>query len=295
MPAVLLGVVLQLSALVLFTCMDSLVKLMTAQYAVPQLMWARFLFSFLIVGGFIRLASGRFPWRSRAPGLQAVRSLLLAGCNLCFSSALAHIPLADAAAIGFASPLLTVAAARLWLGEKVSGRRWVGVAVGLLGVFVALRPAFLFGGAPLPPAALLPLGTAVLYTAYQLLTRKLAAVDAPNTTIIHTGLAATLATSLAQPLVWTPPPLADWGLLALLGVLGGAGHGLLVLAFARAPASLLAPLTYAQLPMSLLASVLVFGDRPGVLALLGMAVIIGGGVLVALPERRSWDPRRRPV
>jgi drug/metabolite transporter (DMT)-like permease len=218
--------------------------------------------------------------------LQALRSLLLAGCNLCFSTALAHIPLADAAAIGFASPLLTVAAARLWLGEKVSPRRWAGVAVGLAGVVLALRPSFLFAGAPMPPWALLPLGTAVLYTAYQLLTRRLAAVDPPHTTILHTGMAATLATSLAQPFVWMAPPAADWLLLAMLGLLGGAGHGLLVLAFSKAPASLLAPMSYAQLPMSLLAGVLVFGDWPGGLALAGMAVIIGGGVLVALPERR---------
>lgn len=286
MPAPVIGVLLQLCALVLFVTMDSLVKRLTAGYAVPQLMWARFLFSLLLAALVIRLTTGSFPWRSRAPGLQAVRSLLLAGCNLLFSSALAHIPLADASAIGFASPLFTVALARFWLKERVSPRRWAGVCLGLVGVFLALRPAFLFGGAPMPPAALLPLGTAALFAVYQILTRRLAAVDSPHTTILHTGLAATFATSLAQPFVWTPPPLGDWGLLAMLGLLGGAGHGLLVLAFARAPASLLSPMSYAQLPMAMLAGVLVFGDWPQPWALLGMAVIILGGVLVAVPERR---------
>jgi drug/metabolite transporter (DMT)-like permease len=282
----LLGVALHLSALALFVFMDALVKLLTAGYAVPQLMWARFLFSLLAAAVTIRLVTGHLPWRSRAPGLQAVRSLLLAACNLMFSTALAHIPLADATAVGFASPLLTVALAAVWLREKVGPRRWLGVAVGLAGVLIALQPPFLTGGAPMHPATLLPLGTAALFAVYQILTRRLAQVDDPRTTILHTGLAATLATTLVQPLVWTPPPLGDWVLLALLGLLGGAGHGLLVLAYARAPASLLAPLSYTQLVWATLAGLLVFGDWPDAAAGLGALVIAAGGVLVALPDRR---------
>ena len=282
----LLGVVLHLSALALFVVMDTLVKLLTAGYAVPQLMWARFLFSLLAAAVAIRLVSGGLPWRSRAPGLQALRSLLLAACNLLFSTALAHVPLADATAVGFASPLLTVALASLWLGERVGPRRWLGVAVGLAGVLIALQPPFLTGGAPMHPAMLLPLGTAALFAVYQILTRRLATIDDPRTTILHTGFAATLATSLVQPLVWTPPPPGDWVLLALLGLLGGAGHGLLVLAYARAPASLLAPLTYTQLVWATLAGLLVFGEWPDAAAGLGALVIAAGGILVALPDRR---------
>ena len=74
-------------------------------------------------------------------------------------------------------------------------------------------------------------------------------------------------------------------LLASLGLLGGAGHGLLVLAFARAPASLLAPLTYTQLVWATLAGALVFNDWPDAASLAGAVVIALGGVLVALPDR----------
>src|SRR3712207_1587849 len=102
MRGTLLGVALQLTALVLFVCMDTLVKLLAASYAVPQLMWARFLFGLLAVAAVLRITAGHLPWRSRAPGLQAVRSLLLALCNLLFSTALVHLPLADTPAIGFA-------------------------------------------------------------------------------------------------------------------------------------------------------------------------------------------------
>jgi drug/metabolite transporter (DMT)-like permease len=283
----LVGVALHLSALALFVVMDTLVKTLTARYAVPQLMWARFLFSLLGAVVVIRITSGSLPWRSRAPGLQAVRSALLALSNLLFSTALAHIPLADATAVGFASPVLTVALAAVWLNEPVGWRRWAGVGIGLLGVTIALRPPALTGEAPPHWAMILPLGTAALFAVYQILTRKLATVDDPRTTILHTGFAAALATSVAQPLFWTPPPLGDWLLLASLGLLGGAGHGLLVLAFARAPASLLAPLTYTQLVWATLAGVLVFNDWPDAASLVGAAVIALGGVLVALPDRRA--------
>ncbi len=288
----LAGVALQLTALVIFVGMDTLVKLLASRYAVPQLMWARFLFGFLVVALALRLTTGHLPWRSRAPGLQATRSLLLAVCNLMFSTALVFLPLADATAIGFAAPLLTVALAAVWLKESVGWRRWAGVVIGLVGVLVAIRPPFLTGGAPMHWAALLPLGTAAAFAVYQILTRRLAAVDSSRTTILHTGFAATLATSLVQPFVWIWPTAFDWVLLVLLGVLGGVGHGLLVLAYARAPVSLLSPLSYAQLVWATLAGILVFADWPDLATLVGGVVIAVGGVLVALPGPGGRRPAR---
>lgn len=281
----LLGVTLNLAALLLFVVMDTLVKLLTASFAVPQIMWARFLFGFLLVAAAIRLVTGQLPWRSHAPWLQALRSLLLAACNLMFSTALAYLPLTDATAIGFASPLLTVALAALWLREAVSPRRWIGVGLGMAGVLVALRPPFLTGET-MHWAALLPLGTAACFAVYTILTRRLARIDDSRTTILHTGFAASIATTLVQPLVWTPPAFGDWGVLVLLGVLGGAGHGLLVLAYARAPVSLLAPLSYTQLVWTTLAGILVFADWPDGWTVLGAAIIAAGGLLVAVPDRR---------
>ena len=281
----LLGVTLNLAALLLFVVMDTLVKLLTASFAVPQIMWARFLFGFLLVAAAIRLVTGQLPWRSHAPGLQALRSLLLAACNLMFSTALAYLPLTDATAIGFASPLLTVALAALWLREAVSRRRWIGVGLGMAGVLVALRPPFLTGET-MHWATLLPLGTAACFAVYTILTRRLARIDDSRTTILHTGFAASIATTLVQPLVWIPPAFGDWGVLVLLGVLGGAGHGLLVLAYARAPVSLLAPLSYTQLVWTTLAGILVFADWPDGWTVLGAAIIAAGGLLVAVPGRR---------
>jgi drug/metabolite transporter (DMT)-like permease len=105
-------------------------------------------------------------------------------------------------------------------------------------------------------------------------------------TILHTGLAAAAATTLMQPFVFVAPSTAEWGALVLLGMLGAVSHGLLVLAHARAPASLLAPLSYTQLIWATLAGILVFSDWPDGITLLGAAIIAAGGVLIAMPQRR---------
>ncbi len=285
MPSALAGVALQLAALATFVAMDTMTKLLTHGFPVVQVMWARFFFGLLTVAIAMRVITGQVPWRSRAPGMQTLRSLMLCGCNMLFTTALVHIPLADATAVGFASPLLTISLAAVWLQEKVGWRRWTGVGVGLLGVVVLLRPPFIFGTAPVHWAMLLPLGTASLFAVYQILTRKLAAIDDPRTTILHTSFAATLVTSAILPFGAVWPSAGAWGALVMLGVLGGLGHGLLVLAYARAPASLLAPMSYTQMIWAVLAGVLVFGDVPDMLTLVGMAVIAAGGILVALPDR----------
>jgi drug/metabolite transporter (DMT)-like permease len=285
MSRTLQGVLLQLLALALFVAMDSLLKVMVASYPVPQLMFLRFAVHVVFVVLAVRIFTGSLPWRSRAPLLQTLRSAMLAGASASFIVALMHVPLADATAVMFAAPVLTVALAALWLGEKVSARRWLGVVIGLVGVMVAIRPPFLTGE-PLHWAMLLPLVTAVMNTFYQLLTRKLAAEDDPRTTFLHTSLAALALTALAQPFVWVAPAPSDLPWMLVLGLIGAAGHCLLVLAFARAPASVLAPMSYSQLVWAGLAGVLVFGDWPDGWTLLGAAVIAAGGVLVALPARR---------
>jgi drug/metabolite transporter (DMT)-like permease len=110
-------------------------------------------------------------------------------------------------------------------------------------------------------------------------------LDDSRVTIFHTGLAASLATSLVQPLVFLPPAPTEWGLMIAVGILGALSHGLLVLAYARAPASLLAPLSYTQLIWASLAGILVFGDWPDGITLLGAVVIAAGGLLTLTPPR----------
>lgn len=282
------GVLLYLGALALFASMDACTKHLVHGLPVFEVMWARFSFHLLTVAIALRLAGQRLPWRPRAPRLQCLRSLALAACNLLFAAALAHIPLAEATAINFAGPLFTVVLAVLWLGERVGWQKWAGVAAGMAGVLIILRP---FGTA-FHPAAVLALGSAAINAVYLVLTRRLAGADTPQTTIFHTGLWAALAASLVVPFVWVAPDAGAWAGLIAIGALGGLSHFLLVLAYQRAPASLLAPVSYIQIIWATLFGLALFAELPNAAMVLGAAVIICGGLLALSGEARTRPATR---
>lgn len=271
-----------MGALLCFVGMDVLIKAATAWLPVLQILWARFVIHLACVAIALKLTGRRVPPVSKRPGLQAVRSLVLAACNLCFTAAIAFIPLAEATAINFIAPLFVLVLAGWWLNETIGWRRWATVAIGIAGVLVILRP----GMGVTHPASFLVLGTAVLFAVYAVQTRMLSRHDDALTTIFHTGLAASAVTTLIVPFVWVTPPSSGIMQLVAIGALGSLGHYLMILAYAAAPASLLAPFTYTQLVWAGLFGWLVFGDVPDRATVLGGAVIALGGILSVLEGRR---------
>ncbi len=280
------GIAYQLVALLSFVTMDCLIKASVQTLPLAVVLWARFAFHLAFVALLIALMGRRVPPRTRAPKLQAIRSLCLCVANLCFSAALIYIPLAEAVAIGFVSPLITTLLAARVLGEAVGWRRWLGIVIGFAGVLVIIRP----GLGVTHPAALLVLGTAAVFAVYQVLTRRLAGVDDAVTTIFHTGVASGIVTTLIAPFDWAWPSATEWAMLALIGAIGGGGHFLLIQAFQRAPASLLAPFAYTQIIWAVLAGWVFFAELPDLLAALGGLVVAAGGLFVIWSESRA-----RPV
>jgi|YNPMSStandDraft_1061717.scaffolds.fasta_scaffold00315_23 drug/metabolite transporter (DMT)-like permease len=278
-----LGIALMLGALFLFVLMDSAIKASVQSLPVLQVLWARFLFHMLIVSAALRLMGRRLPPRTGAARLQVVRSLCLAAANLFFTAALVHVPLAECVAIGFVSPLIVTLLAARMLKERVGWQRWTGILVGFAGVLIILRP----GAGVTHPAALFVLVTAAVFAVYSVLTRRLAGIDDAFTTIFHTGVAATGVTSLVVPFVWVWPSAGGWALLALLGMLGGLGHFLLILAYQRAQASVLAPFAYTQMVWATLAGFLLFGELPDAVAVAGAVVVAAGGLFVLWAETRG--------
>lgn len=278
-----LGIALMLGALFLFVMMDSAIKTTVQSLPVLQVLWARFLFHMLIVSAALRLVGRRLPPRTGAPRLQIVRSLCLAAANLFFTAALVHVPLAECVAIGFVSPLIVTLLAARMLKERVGWQRWAGILVGFAGVLVIIRP----GAGVTHPAALYVLATALVFAVYSVLTRRLAGVDDAFTTIFHTGVAATVVTTFIVPFVWVWPTAIEWALLILLGMLGGLGHFLLILAYQRAQASVLAPFAYTQIVWATLAGFVLFGELPDAVALAGALVVAAGGLFVLWAETRG--------
>lgn len=276
------GALALILALLFLAAMDSTAKALSDQVPVAQIVWARYLGQTLIVVA-ICAPRLRTTLATRNLGLQAVRSALLLGVTVLYFAALGPLKLAEAAALLQTAPLMITLMAAVVLRERVGPRRWAGVAVGLMGALLLIRP----GSGLFQLAALLPLGAAVCYAAFQIATRWLGAADGLWTTMLYTTGFGAVFSTLALPLVWVTPDAGGWGLMALIGALGALGHLCLVWALAQAPASVLAPFNYAGLCWSALIGLVVFGEGLDALTLTGMAVIVGAGLYVWHRERRA--------
>jgi len=279
------GIALLLLGTVFFVLLDATAKHLARQWPVPLLVWIRYTthcaLMVVLLGprlGHRLLATGR-------PGRQVVRALLLLATTLCIMTALGRMPLAETTAVAFAAPVIVVILARPLLGERVGPLRWVAAAVGFAGVLLIARP-----GGGLSPAGLAWAGAGAVFLAlYQILTRQLSTSENPLTMLFYTALLGSLAMTPWLPWAWggPRPDGLELALLLAMGVFGGTGHFLLIRAFREAPASLLSPISYAQLPIAALFGWLAFHHTPAPEAFLGMAVIAAAGVLLA------WDSRPR--
>jgi drug/metabolite transporter (DMT)-like permease len=212
-----------------------------------------------------------------------IRGFALAASSLLFFSALAFMPIAEASAITFLAPLLVTGMSAYFLRERVRRSAWAALGAGFVGVLFIVRP----GGAMFSPAVVLPLATAVCFATYQLLTRRLAGVDSTMATLFIGALVGTLVVSLLLPFYWGLPQSAFHAVLfVMLGVLGAAGHFVLIRAFEYAPPSVVAPFVYTQLLTVLVLGYLVFGDFPDGGSLVGMAIIVLSGAWMAARQGR---------
>jgi drug/metabolite transporter (DMT)-like permease len=147
---------------------------------------------------------------------------------------------------------------------------------GFVGVLVVMRPAFVHAGG----AIVFPMLMATSYAAYQVLTRAARRTDSAIACVFYASLVGATLLTLALPFIWRPMPSAYWGWFMVMGGFGLAGHWLLAVAANRAPPSLLAPLSYAQLAYAALVDLAVFGMIPDTWTLVGSAIILLAGVLL---------------
>lgn len=278
------GIVLFLIALLLFAALDATAKYLSAVFAVPLLVWARYMVHCVFMLATVAPSLGRELVVTRHPWQLAVRALLLVGVTLFGQLALKTMPLAETTALVFVTPLLVALLASPMLGERVSRRAWLATLAGFAGVLLIARP----GGAMSGSGVIYALGAALCYALYQIMTRQLAASEHPLRLLFTTALGGTVAMSFALFTHWdgTLPTASQAVLIASLGLYGGVGHFLLIRAFREAPVSTLSPLLYVQLIWATLLGVLVFSHLPDTLALAGMVIIGASGLSLAVGDRR---------
>lgn len=282
------AIALMLCAVTCFAVLESTAKYLTRFYPVPQVVWARYtvhmVAMLVLLGPRMRLDLVR----TANPWSQLLRATLLLGSTLCNFGAISRLPLAEVKAISFVSPLLVTIFAVWLLREKVSWDRWLAVLCGFGGTLFIVRP----GTAMINPVAGLALGSALCYSLYQIMTRRLSDDENPLVTLFYTSLVGFAAMSLFAPLISRPVAPAHFALFVVVGAMGALGHYLLIRAMELERASVLSPFGYTQLIWAMLFGFLLFGDLPDLHAVIGMIVIVGSGLYVAWGHR--YRPREEP-
>jgi drug/metabolite transporter (DMT)-like permease len=299
----LLGAACAMAGATLFSINDMAIKFLSGDYALHQIVFLRAIVGLaLTLAIALPLAGGLAVLRTRRPGMHALRAACVIAVNTLFFLALAAMPIADATALFFVSPLAIAALSFAVLGERVGPWRWAAVGIGLLGVIVMLRP----GSGTMQAAALLPLGAALAYAAMNLITRSIGGTERAVTMAVYTqlgflvaGALMGLATGHGRFAAQEDPSLAfllrGWGwpaptdlpIFLMIGAASAGGAFLLSQAYRVAEAGLAAPFEYIALPLAVVWGVTIFGDLPDAAALAGMALIAGGGLLLIWRETRA--------
>lgn len=226
----------------------------------------------------------------RAFWLTAIRALVSILATYCFVAAVRVMPIADALAIAFVEPFVILLIGAVWLKEQVGPRRLGAAAVGFVGALFVIQPSFSVFGV----VALFPLGTAVSFALYMLVTRELSRHMHPVTMQFHTALFAVVlclpmlavGDRLGEPsLALVVPVGIDLLWVFCVGFAATVSHMAMTYALKFAPSSTLAPLHYLEMVTATLFGYLVFGDFPNVLTWIGIAIIVASGLYVIHRER----------
>jgi drug/metabolite transporter (DMT)-like permease len=281
------AILLMMAAISMLPVMNVIAKFLSETYPTTQVVWARYAGHVVFVLLVFWPRHGKALFRAHRPGIHILRSLLMYVATCFFFLALRYIEVPVASSINFTSPLLVTALAVPFLGEKVGWRRWLAVLAGFIGALIIIRP----GTDNAHWAMILVLGTSLCYATYQILTRRFATADSPETSVFYIALIGTIVGTGSLLLgAKVPESWVDAAMFAGLGVIGGLGHYLIIRALRLGEASVLSPLNYGQLVMATLVSFLVFGTFPDLWTWIGAAIIISSGIYITYRETR-----RRPA
>ncbi|MFK7754097.1 MAG: DMT family transporter [Sedimentitalea sp.] len=298
-----LGVILMLGFCVVAPMGDAVAKLLGQSIPLGQLLLVRFALQAALLIPLVWVT--RRAWRisGRLLWLTIVRTALhIIGIGAMFT-ALKFLPLADAVAIAFVMPFLMLLLGKYVLNEAVGFRRLAACAVGFIGTLMVIQPSFAQVGWP----ALLPLGVAVTFSLFMLVTRQIAKETDPIGLQAVSGVMATVVLLPlvmighrvgVEPLSWNTPNSTEIALLLAIGVLGTTAHLLMTWSLRFAPSTTLAPMQYLEIPVATAIGWIVFSNWPNTLASVGICITMAAGLYIVMREgalaRRAATPDFTP-
>ncbi|MDQ2091068.1 DMT family transporter [Marimonas arenosa] len=298
----LYGLLLMLGFCIVAPAADAVAKLLGQTMPIGQLVFFRFAIQAVLLIPLVWVTARPWRMRGRVLRLTLLRTVMhVFGIGL-MVAALQYLPLADAIAICFVMPFLLLVLGRLLLKEEVGRRRILAALAGFSGTLLVIQPSFTEVGW----AALLPLGVALNFAFFILVTRQIAKETDP---VGLQAVSGVFAVGLIGPALLLGPVLpleslalispngTEWMLLLGIGLLGTLAHLLMTWSLRFAPAATLAPLQYLEIPVAAMIGLAVFGDWPDALALMGILVTVAAGLYVAITEKSTAAPagRRAPA
>lgn len=297
---ILPGVALMLAFCVTAPLLDVSAKLATATIPVGQITAARFVLQAAFTLPVALLLGMDWRLNGRTAALVALRACLLIVSTFCFVAAVRVMPVADALAIVFVEPMILMLLGWAIFGDRVGPRRIAASVVGFAGAMLVIQPSLAAFGT----VALYPLGTAVAFAAYMLVTRRLARDMEPVAMQVQTSIAGSLIAvpvlvlaegSGLAPLDPVRPEAWAWLWLAGVGFWAAVSHMMMTYALRFAPSATLAPLQYLEIPVAVALGFAVFGDFPNPLTWAGIAIIAGSGLYIIHRERLAARAHRAPA
>ena len=278
-----IGIGLVTLATFCFALLDACAKWLVQDLPVVEVVWLRFVTHVVLMALILAPVHGRQLLRMHSPRLHLLRAALLASMTGLNFWALQYLQLAEIGAIQFSVPILIALLSAWWLGERLDARRWVAITGGFLGVLLVIRP----GSQAFHPAILLSVANALLYAAFNLLTRRMAATESPQALQLLSALGAAVVLAVPALVQWQwPPDGLSWALIGLCGLMGGVGHLFVAMAHRYASAAVLGPFLYQQILYMTLWGWLVFSQVPDAFVVAGAGVVVVSGLYLLMLEWR---------
>lgn len=270
-----LGIFMMFFGDFMFAVNDIMGKWLAGSFSAGQIVLVRSLAALMVLAPL--LLRGKVPElvRLERPGVQVSRVAMATAEIVFFYMAIRFLPLADVMTFYLAGPIYVAAVSPWLLGERVSGRQWLAIAIGFCGVIFVLRP----GTSSLSWASLISIAGSLCYAMVVVQSRQLRRT--PDRVLVFWQTMGALVVGLVlAPFDWVTPRPLDLVMLAALGVISMSAHLCIARSVKLAPAAVVAPIQYSLLLWAILFGWLVFGDRPRTSMLVGAAVIVIAGLMV---------------
>ena len=263
-----------------FATMDALIKWLTTDFPVAQVVALRSWFGLPLLCLLVHFEGGLSALKTKRPQVHVLRYLLVLTLSFTFFWALSQMKLVDAVALSFAAPIFIAALSVPVLKESVGWHRWAAIGIGFCGVLIMLRP----GMGVFQWAAVVVLCSALAYSLLAISTRAFKSTESTASLVLYPQLGVSLTGLVLIPHFWVTPSLSELGLFALAGIFGSVGIICLTQAFRLAPVAVVTPFEYTALIWATLLGFLMWHELPDLPTMVGATIVTAGGLYIVYRE-----------